>query len=46
MLEAERRTAAFNPIIKSFVGNAQVLRALEVTENSLKDNAKIILIEK
>lgn len=31
---------------KYFVGNAKELKRLEVTENSLKDNAKIILTEK
>jgi regulator of protease activity HflC (stomatin/prohibitin superfamily) len=28
-----------------FVGNAQLLRKLEVTENSLRNNAKIVLPE-
>ncbi len=28
---------------KYFVGNAQRLKQLEVTENSLKDNAKLVL---
>jgi regulator of protease activity HflC (stomatin/prohibitin superfamily) len=46
ILEAEGRSAAFDLINKSFVGNAQLLRTLEVTENSLKNNAKIILTEK
>ena len=30
---------------KYFVGNAQDLKRLEVTENSLKDNAKVIVTE-
>ncbi len=46
ILEAEGKSAAFDLIHKSFVGNAQLLRTLEVTENSLKNNAKIILTEK
>ncbi len=46
ILEAEGKSAAFDLINKSFVGNAQLLRTLEVTENSLKNNAKIILTEK
>lgn len=31
---------------KYFVGNAQTLRQMEMTENSLKDNAKIVITEK
>lgn len=31
---------------KYFQGNAQLLRQLEMTENSLKDNAKIVVTEK
>lgn len=46
ILEAEGKSAAFDLINKSFVGNAQLLRTLEVTENSLKDNAKIIITDK
>jgi regulator of protease activity HflC (stomatin/prohibitin superfamily) len=30
---------------KYFVGNAQILRQMEMTENSLKDNAKIVITE-
>jgi regulator of protease activity HflC (stomatin/prohibitin superfamily) len=30
---------------KYFVGNAQALRQMEMTENSLKDNAKIVITE-
>jgi regulator of protease activity HflC (stomatin/prohibitin superfamily) len=46
ILEAEGKSAAFDLINKSFVGNAQLLRTLEVTENSLKNNAKIVITEK
>jgi regulator of protease activity HflC (stomatin/prohibitin superfamily) len=46
ILEAEGKSAAFDLINKSFVGNAQLLRTLEVTENSLKNNAKIIVTDK
>ena len=31
---------------KHFVGNAQVLKQIEMTENALRDNAKIIVTEK
>jgi regulator of protease activity HflC (stomatin/prohibitin superfamily) len=31
---------------KYFVGNAQTLRQMEMTENALKDNAKIVITEK
>ncbi len=31
---------------KYFVGNAQALKQMEMTENSLKDNAKIVVTEK
>jgi len=30
---------------KYFVGNAQILKQMEMTENSLKDNAKIVITE-
>lgn len=43
ILEAEGKAKAFEMINKSFIGNAQLLKKMEVTENSLKDNAKIIL---
>lgn len=43
ILEAEGQAKAFDLINKSFTGNAQLLRQLEVTENSLKANAKIII---
>ncbi|MGK0208976.1 MAG: regulator of protease activity HflC (stomatin/prohibitin superfamily), partial [Patescibacteria group bacterium] len=46
ILEAEGKSKAFDLVNKSFKDNAQVLKRLEVTENSLKDNAKIILTEK
>ncbi|MCK4997257.1 SPFH/Band 7/PHB domain protein [Candidatus Pacearchaeota archaeon] len=46
ILEAEGESQAFDLINKSFTGNAQVLKKLEVTENSLKHNSKIILTEK
>jgi len=43
VLRAEGQARAFTLQHTNFVGNAQLLRKLEVTENSLKDNAKIIL---
>lgn len=46
ILEAEGKSKAFDLIEKSFKGNAQTLKRLEVTENSLKNNSKIILTEK
>ena len=46
ILEAEGKAEAFDLINKSFVGNAQILRQLDVTENSLKGNSKIVLTEK
>lgn len=46
ILEAEGKAKAFDLIEKSFKGNAQLLKKLEVTENSLKENSKIILTEK
>lgn len=46
ILEAEGKAEAFELINKSFIGNAQLLKELDVTENSLKSNAKIILTEK
>lgn len=45
ILEAEGKAKAFEMINKSFIGNAQILRKLEVTENSMKNNSKIILPE-
>ena len=46
ILEAEGQAQAFDLINKSFTGNAQLLKQLEVTQNALKDNAKIILTDK
>jgi regulator of protease activity HflC (stomatin/prohibitin superfamily) len=45
VLIAEGQAKAFEMINKSFTGNAQKLKSLEVVENSLKNNAKIILPE-
>jgi regulator of protease activity HflC (stomatin/prohibitin superfamily) len=44
--EAERIKLVNESARKYFVGNAQLLRKLDVTEASLKDNAKIVLTEK
>lgn len=46
ILEAEGKAKAFGLIEKSFTGKAQLLKKLEVTENSLKNNSKIILTSK
>ena len=46
ILVAEGQAKAFELINKSFKGNAQLLKKLDVTQNALKDNAKIILTEK
>lgn len=46
ILEAEGKAKAFDLVNKSFKGNAQLLKRLEVTENSLSKNSKIILSEK
>lgn len=46
ILEAEGKAKAFELINKTFIGNAQLLKKLDVTETSLKDNAKIVLTEK
>ena len=43
ILKAEGQAQAFELINKSFTGNAQLLRQYEVLENSLENNAKIIL---
>lgn len=46
ILQAEGE-AKYNELIsKSFTGNVQLFKRLEVTQNSLKDNAKIILTDK
>jgi regulator of protease activity HflC (stomatin/prohibitin superfamily) len=44
--EAKRIKLVNEAAMKYFKGNAQLLRKLDVTENSLKDNAKIIITEK
>jgi regulator of protease activity HflC (stomatin/prohibitin superfamily) len=49
ILEAEGQSEAIRLVNESaekyFVGNAQKLKALEVTENSLKNNAKVVVPE-
>jgi len=46
ILEAEGQAQAFDLINKSFTGNAQLLKQLDVTQNALQDNSKIILTDK
>jgi len=46
ILKAEGEAKAFDLINKSFTGNAQLLKKLEVTQASLQNNAKIVLTEK
>lgn len=46
ILEAEGQAQAFHLINESFTGNAQLLKQLEVTQNALQDNAKIVLTDK
>lgn len=46
ILKAEGQAKAFDLINAAFKENAQTLRKLEVTENSLRNNAKIILADK
>lgn len=46
ILEGEGESKYNELIEKSFKGNAQLFKKMEVTQNSLKDNAKIILSEK
>jgi len=46
ILEAEGKSEAFKLINKEFKGNAIIEKKLTVTENSLKNNSKIILTEK
>ena len=46
ILVAEGKSKAFEMINKSFKGNAQLDKKLDVTLGSLKDNSKIILTEK
>jgi regulator of protease activity HflC (stomatin/prohibitin superfamily) len=43
ILRAEGKSKAFDLVSKSFKGGAKQLRELEVTENALKQNSKIIL---
>jgi regulator of protease activity HflC (stomatin/prohibitin superfamily) len=43
ILKAEGQAKAFDLINKSFIGNAQILKKLDVTQQSLQDNAKIII---
>jgi len=38
-------TGEFEAAEKYFIGNAQVLKKLEMVENSLRDNAKIVITE-
>ena len=45
ILEAEGKSKAFELIEKSFKSRAELLKKLEVTENSLKDNSKVIITE-
>lgn len=46
ILEAEGQAQAFDLINKSFTGNAQLLKQLDVTQHALQNNAKIILTDK
>lgn len=46
ILKAEGQAKAFDLVNKSFKGNAKELRRLEVTENSLRNNSKVILTQK
>lgn len=46
ILKAEGQSKAFELINKSFIGGAKELRQYEVAENSLKNNAKIIITDK
>lgn len=43
ILKAEGQSKAFELIDKAFVGNAQLLRQLEVAENVLQHNSKVIV---
>lgn len=43
ILRAEGASKAFDLVNKSFKGNAQKLKVLEVTQNSLANNSKIVL---
>ncbi len=46
VLEAEGKAKAFKLIEESFTEKAQLLKKLDVTQNSLMNNSKIILTEK
>ncbi len=46
ILKAEGEAKAFNLINEAFIGNAQLLKSLEVTQASLQSNAKIVITEK
>lgn len=46
ILKAEGEAKAFEMINRSFLGNAQLLKKLEVTQASLENNTKIVLTEK
>lgn len=46
ILEAQGKSEAFKLINKEFKGNAITLKKLEVTENSLRSNSKVILTDK
>lgn len=46
ILVAEGASKAYELINKSFKGNAQILKKLEVTQISLQNNAKVVLTEK
>lgn len=46
VLKAEGQAKAFNLINESFTGNSQELRRLEVLENSLRNNTKVVITEK
>jgi len=43
ILEAEGKSKAFDLVNTAFVGNAQTLKKLEVTADSLKNNTKIVV---
>lgn len=46
ILKAEGQSKAFGLINKSFKGNSQKLKAMEVTQASLENNSKVIITEK
>ena len=46
IVEAEGKARAFEMIDRTFVGNAQLLKQLDVTENALKNNSKIVFTER